>query len=65
MIWGGISSKVRPKYLLIIHRYFGKNPDGYWILMDDNPGSHVSKKFKFWKDENVPLNIDHPPYSPY
>ena len=39
-------------------------PDGYWILMDENARSHVSKKVKLWKDENVPLNIDHPPYSP-
>ena len=29
--------------------------------MDDNARSHVSKKVKLWKYENVPLNIDHPP----
>ena len=34
------------------------------VYRDDNARSHVSKKVKLWKDENVPLNIDRHPYSP-
>ena len=61
MIWGGISSKRKPKYVNnkgfrinsetyidTLKNYLLKftekaYPDEYWILMDDNARSHVSK----------------------